>query len=283
MTSPVVTVRGLRRSYGTVVALDGIDLDIQEGEVVALLGPNGAGKTTTVEILEGHRRRDAGEVRVLGVDPWRAPLAWRYGIGIVLQEASDAGELTVLETLRHFGGYFPSPHDPTDLLRQVGLAEAAGRRVRTLSGGQRRRLDVAVGVVGRPRLLFLDEPTTGFDPQARRQFWELVRGLRDEQGTTVLLTTHYLEEAEALADRVVVIADGVVRADGDPATLGGRMSGEATVSWLENAEARSARTADPGAFVNELVARLGPSVPGLTVSRPRLEDVYLDLVGGNKP
>jgi ABC-2 type transport system ATP-binding protein len=278
-----VRVRGLRKQYRGVSAVDGVDLDVGLGEVVALLGPNGAGKTTTVEILEGHRDRDAGEVRVLGQDPQGAPIRWRRGIGVVLQEATDVGGLTVAETVRHFARYYPGARDPDETIERVGLAEKAGSRVATLSGGQRRRLDVAIGIVGNPRLLFLDEPTTGFDPQARRQFWSLIRALADEHGTTILLTTHYLDEAEALADRVTVIVNGRIVADGDPATLGGRATAEASVSWDEPSGRRTTRSSDPGALVAELVRQHGGDVPGLTVTRPSLEDVYLTLIGADRP
>ncbi|MEV0720131.1 ABC transporter ATP-binding protein [Asanoa sp. NPDC050611] len=273
MTDHAVRVRGLRKSYRDTVAVDGLDLDIAHGEVRALLGPNGAGKTTTVEILEGHRARDGGTVTVLGVDPARGGLGWRRGIGIVLQETADAGELTVAEIVRHVARYFPRPRPLDETLELVGLAEKRDSRVRRLSGGQRRRLDVALGIVGRPRLLFLDEPTTGFDPQARRQFWSVVRGLGD---TTVLLTTHYLDEAEALADVVTVIAGGRVVAEGAPAALGAR--DEATVSWRDGRE----RTTDPAAVVARLTASYGGPVPGLSVTRPSLEDVYLELIGGTR-
>jgi ABC-2 type transport system ATP-binding protein len=278
-----VRVRGLRKRYRGVGAVDGVDLDVGHGEVVALLGPNGAGKTTTVEILEGYRDRDAGEVRVLGVDPRGAPIRWRRGIGVVLQEAADVGELTVAETVRHFARYYPDARDPDEMIALVGLVEKARARVATLSGGQRRRLDVAIGVVGNPRLLFLDEPTTGFDPQARRQFWSLIRSLADEHGTTILLTTHYLDEAEALADRVTVIVNGRIVADGDPATLGGRATAEASVAWDEPSGRRTVRTPDPGAVVAALVRQHGGDVPGLTVTRPSLEDVYLTLIGADRP
>ena len=277
--SAAVQVRGLTKRYRGVPAVDGIDLEIQRGEVFALLGPNGAGKTTTVEVLEGHRDRDDGEVSVLGVDPQRAGRRWRYGIGIVLQDASDLTELTVRETVRHFARCYPDPRDPDHVIAGVGLTDKADARVRTLSGGQRRRLDVAVGIVGRPALLFLDEPTTGFDPVARRQFWDLIRSLAQEHGTTVLLTTHHLEEAEALADRVAVIARGRVVAEGDPATLGGRADAQATVSWSEGGAPRSQPSDDPGALVAELTLRHAGAVPGLSVTRPSLEDVYLDLIG----
>ncbi|GIF49219.1 ABC-2 type transport system ATP-binding protein [Asanoa ferruginea] len=272
MTDDAVRVRGLRKSYRDTTAVDGLDLDIAHGEVRALLGPNGAGKTTTVEILEGHRSRDGGSVSVLGVDPARAGIAWRREIGIVLQETADAAELTVAETIRHVARYFPRPRSLDETLDLVGLAEKRDSRVRRLSGGQRRRLDVALGIVGRPRLLFLDEPTTGFDPVARRQFWSTVRGL----DTTILLTTHYLDEAAALADRVTVIDAGRVLAEGDPATLGARDL--ATVTWRDGRE----RTADPAALVARLTAVYSGAVPGLEITRPSLEDVYLDLIGADR-
>ncbi len=270
-----IKVRGLRKSYRGHAAVDGVDLDIHQGEVFALLGPNGAGKTTTVEILEGHRRRDAGDVDVLGADPASAGRAWRARIGIVLQTANDAAELTVRESVRHYAGHYPAPADPDDVIEQVGLTAKADARVKSLSGGQRRRLDVALGVVGRPELVFLDEPTTGFDPEARRQFWELIRNLATS-GTTILLTTHYLDEAEALADRVAVIAGGRIVAEGTPATLGGRSTAKATVSWL-GPDGRESRTTDtPTALVRELGDR---ELPELTVTRPSLEDTYLSLIG----
>ena len=274
-----VRVRGLRKTYSGSPAVDGVDLDIAEGEIFALLGPNGAGKTTTVEILEGFRRRDAGEVRVLGEDPQRAPRRWRYGIGLVLQNAADMADMTVAETVRHFARYYPDPRPADEVIDLVGLTAKAGAKVRTLSGGQRRRVDVAIGVVGRPRLLFLDEPTTGFDPEARRQFWALIRLLSEQDATTILLTTHYLDEAEALADRVGVIAAGRVLAVDTPADLGGRASAEAEVSWVEDGAARTLRTTAPTAAVRELADRLGTEIPQLAVRRPSLEDIYLDLIG----
>ncbi len=229
MCEHAVCANGLRKRYRGVTALDGVDLEIGHGEVYALLGPNGAGKTTTVEILEGYRRRDAGTVRVLGTDPQRAPMSWRYDIGVVLQEARDLPELTVAETVRHFAGYYPRPRPVDEVIELVGLGEVAGRRLRALSGGQRRRVDVAIGIVGRPRLLFLDEPTTGFDPHARRRFWELIRTLAREDDMTIMLTTHYLEEAEALADRIGVLRAGRIVAEGDPATIGMRRPVTATI------------------------------------------------------
>ncbi|RKT54460.1 ABC transporter ATP-binding protein [Saccharothrix australiensis] len=276
-----VRVRGLVKEYGAHRAVAGLDLDIGHGETFALLGPNGAGKTTTVEILEGHRARDGGEAEVLGEDPGRAGRAWRARIGIVLQSAYDAADLTVLETLRHFARYYPEHRDPDDLLDLVGLTAKANARTRTLSGGQRRRLDVALGIVGKPELLFLDEPTTGFDPDARRQFWDLIRLLRAE-GTTIVLTTHYLDEAEALADRVAVVVDGQVVAQGAPAALGGASAGRARVRWTDADGPREELTDAPTALLRTLATRFAGEVPDLTVTRPSLEDRYLDLIGGRR-
>ncbi|GGM85538.1 ABC transporter [Thermopolyspora flexuosa] len=277
MDDTAVKVSGLTKRYGAVTAVDGIDLEIRRGEVFGLLGPNGAGKSTTVEILEGYRRRDAGEVRVLGEDPAHAGRAWRSRIGVVLQSSNDHAELTVRELVRHVAGYYPDPHDPDEVIERVGLAEKAGTRLRRLSGGQRRRVDVALGIVGRPELLFLDEPTTGFDPEVRRRFWDLIAGLADD-GTTIVLTSHYLDEVEALADRIAVIAGGRVVAEGDPATLGGRATAKATVSWLEDGVRRSVETDEPTRTVRELAARFPGEVPELTVTRPTLEEVYLGLI-----
>jgi ABC-2 type transport system ATP-binding protein len=274
-----ITVRDLHKSYPNQVAVDGVDLDVGYGEVFALLGPNGAGKTTTIEILEGHRARDGGEVAVLGEDPGKAGDEFRARIGIVGQSQAGAlDELSVEEVVRHFAHYYPRPRDPSELIEVVGLQLKRSARVRQLSGGQRRRLDVALGVIGNPELLFLDEPTTGFDPQARRNFWGLVRNLADT-GTTVLLTTHYLEEAEALADRLAVIVRGRIAASGTPTTLGDRASSSATVSWRDAEGARSVHTDAPTQVVTELAQRFGGEVPALTVSRPSLEDVYLQLIG----
>lgn len=281
MTAPAVLVRGLYKHYGKTRAVDGLDLQVERGEVFAVLGPNGAGKTTTVEILEGYRRRDGGEVSVLGVDPVGADRHWRTRIGIVLQNTSDQAELTVAEVVRHFAEYYPHPRDAAELIDAVGLTEKAGTRTRQLSGGQRRRLDVALGIVGRPELLFLDEPTTGFDPEARRAFWDLIRGLRKD-GTTILLTTHYLDEAENLADRVAVVRDGRVLALDTPTNLGGRAASEATVRWIEDGAHRAMSTSSPTKVVSELTARLATAsgeIPGLEVLRPSLEDVYLSLIG----
>ncbi|GIG91486.1 ABC transporter ATP-binding protein [Plantactinospora endophytica] len=274
----VVSAQGLRKSYGGEVAVDGIDLTVERGEVFALLGPNGAGKTSTIEILEGHRKRDGGTVSVLGEDPGTAGRRWRARLGIVLQTATDAAELTVRETVRHLAGYYPNPRDPDEVIEVCGLTGKASARIRTLSGGQRRRLDVALGIVGRPELLFLDEPTTGFDPEARRQFWSLIRRLADE-GTTILLSTHYLDEAEALAGRLAVLAGGRIIAEGTPATIGGRAGVAATVSWRDSNGEHHEQTADPVDLVARLTARTGGAVTDLRVHRPSLEDVYLDLIG----
>jgi len=280
-----VRVRGLRKRYGNPRtgykdAVAGLDLDVAPGEIVAVLGPNGAGKTTTVEILEGFRDRDDGDVAVLGEDPRRAGRAWRARIGVVMQDSGDMSELTVLEKVRATAAAYPDARDPAEVIAAVGLAEKARARGRGLSGGQRRRLDVALGIVGKPELLFLDEPTTGFDPQARRSFWDLLTGLR-EDGTTILLTTHYLDEAAQLADRVVVVRDGVVVASGPPDTLGGPEARTPVVAWDDEGVRRTERTERPTAAVARLIAAAGPDreVPGLSVTRPTLEDVYLSLIG----
>ncbi|MFJ6570279.1 ABC transporter ATP-binding protein [Streptomyces sp. NPDC091292] len=274
-----VDVRGLLKRYGEVTAVDGVDLAIREGEVFGILGPNGAGKSTTVEILQGNRTRDGGQVRVLGSDPGTAGREWRARVGVVWQDESAPAELTVRETVRHFARYYPRPRDPEEVVALVGLEAKAGSRVKALSGGQRRRLDVALGVIGGPDLLLLDEPTTGFDPAARRQFWELIRRLADE-GTTIVLTTHYLEEAEALADRLAVIAKGRVVAEGEPAELRHRYGSDATVEWqADDGSPRAERTTTPTRTVAELARRFDGEIPGLRVSRPTLEDVYLRLTG----
>ncbi|NUQ97466.1 MAG: ABC transporter ATP-binding protein [Streptomyces sp.] len=274
-----VDVRGLRKQYGDVTAVDCIDLGIRRGEVFGLLGPNGAGKSTTVEILQGNRSRDAGEVSVLGSDPATGTRAWRSRVGIVWQDESAPAELTVRETVRHFARYYPRPRDPEEVIGLVGLEAKATSRIKALSGGQRRRLDVALGVIGDPELLLLDEPTTGFDPAARRQFWDLIRLLSDE-GTTILLTTHYLEEAEALADRLAVVAKGQVVAEGEPAALRERYGTEATVEWTEpDGVTRTEHTGTPTRTVAELMHRFDGEIPGLKVTRPTLEDVYLRLTG----
>jgi ABC-2 type transport system ATP-binding protein len=273
-----ISVRGLRKTYGDFAAVNGIDFDVAHGECFGILGPNGAGKTTTVEMLEGYRKRSAGEVSVLGVDPAKGDAAWRSKLGMVLQTSRPTEELTVNEVVRHFATFFDNPRDPNEVVSLVGLTEKADVRAGKLSGGQQRRLDVALGIVGQPELLFLDEPTTGFDPEARRQFWSLIEDLK-KSGTTIVLTTHYLDEAEALADRVAVISAGEIRAMGDPATLGGRASAASILRWQEDGETKSVASDTPTKTVAELGARFGGEVPGLTIQRPSLEDIYLALIG----
>lgn len=272
-----VHVRGLSKDYGRVRAVRDLDLDVGYGEIFAILGPNGAGKSTTIEILEGNRRRDAGDVRVLGADPGTAGRDWRARIGIVLQEVSDAGMLTVGETASMFARCYGTAREPGEALELVGLASVSGVRVRKLSGGQRRRLDVALGIIGMPELLFLDEPTTGFDPEARRQFWDLIRLLAAD-GTTILLTTHYLEEAAALADRVAVIAGGRVVAVDSPTKLTAHVDSAATVQWLQGGEIRLQKTDFPTRLIRQL-SEDGAELAELTVTRPSLEDAYLRLIG----
>lgn len=278
----LIDVKGLKKSYGDVHAVRGVDLEITQGEIFSLLGPNGAGKTTTVEILEGYRNRDAGSVSVLGFDPQtrgEQSRHWRNRIGIVLQTSADAGDLTVLETIKHFSGYYSNPRKVDEVIHAVGLVEKTDALIRNLSGGQRRRLDVALGIIGSPELLFLDEPTTGFDPEARRAFWALIQQLRSD-GTTILLTTHYLDEAEALADRVAVINKGVIVEVSTPGELGGRATSQATVQWRDGDSIKSEKSDNPTAFVAQLSARFGGEIPELVVSRPSLEDIYLEMIGG---
>lgn len=272
-----IRASGLTKSYGDVRALQGVDLEVKSGECFALLGPNGAGKTVTTEILEGYRRRDGGTAEVLGVDPQHGDRHWKSRIGIVLQTARDLGELKVAEAVRHFASYYANPADPDKVIDSVGLTEKHDAGVGKLSGGQRRRLDVALGIIGRPEVLFLDEPTTGFDPEARRHFWALITSLK-ESGTTIMLTTHYLDEAEHLADRVAVINRGRVLACDTPEQLGGRQMGSAEVSWLQDGTLRSQLTETPTRLVAELSDRFGGEIPELSVLRPSLEDVYLRLV-----
>lgn len=283
-TDTAIRARGLRKTYQdgerrSVAALDGVDLDVRVGEIFALLGPNGAGKTTATEIFEGFRERDhgSGELSVLGADPGRADAAWRQRIGIVLQEAGGFDLLSVEEVLRNFAGYYRAPRPLDEVLAAVGLTEKRHSRTGLLSGGQRRRLDVALGILGDPDLLFLDEPTTGFDPEVRRQFWDLVQGLR-ASGTTILLTTHYLDEAEQLADRVGVINRGRMVDVDTPAGLGGRRHARAVVGWRDENGPQRVESADPTRTVLELAARFGGEVPELTLTRPSLESVYLRMI-----
>ena len=283
-----IRVRALSKTYsdkssGKKIAVNSLDLEVQTGEIFALLGPNGAGKTTTVEILEGYRDRDSGEVSVLGKDPGAlgaGERAWRNSIGIVLQSTNDAMDLSVYETISHFSHYYSNPRNPQEVIRAVGLEEKSAAKVRSLSGGQRRRLDVALGIIGRPEILFLDEPTTGFDPEARRSFWELIRELKNS-GTTILLTTHYLDEAEALADRVAVIVNGSIIEVATPATFGGRNTAQARITWLENGSHQEISTDNPTSEVKKLSERFGGEVPELRVLRPTLEDIYLSMIGAS--
>ena len=273
-----IEVRGLRKSYGALEAVRGLDFEVRSGEVFGLLGPNGAGKTTTVEILEGYRKRDGGEVQVLGTDPAIAGGAWRERIGVVLQSSAMYETLTAAEMLRLFAGYYREPRPVDEVVELVGLREKRDERVRRLSGGQRRRLDLGLALIGDPELIFLDEPTTGFDPRARRQAWETIRGLRG-LGKTILLTTHYLDEAEQLADRVAVIAHGQIVASGKPSELTG--TAPATeIRYRENGREVVLQTDEPTRVLNDLTGEAlaqRREVEGLVVRRPSLEDVYLSL------
>jgi ABC-2 type transport system ATP-binding protein len=289
-----IEVRDLHKSYGEFKAVDGIDLDVDEGEILAFLGPNGAGKTTTIEILEGYRDRDSGSVAVLGEDPARAPLSWRERIGIVLQESEPVPELTALESVTMQASYYRDARNPAEVLDIVGLTDSADRRTRKLSGGQKRRLDLALALVGNPALVFLDEPTTGFDPSARRESWEMIDALRD-LGATVLLTTHYMDEAEQLADRIVVIAGGRIVARGTADQLADQVGAKTIISWRPGADPLppdrlGATPGDDGLAVIEtddvvpVLAELtgwaqqtNLDLAELNVARPTLEDVYLRL------
>ena len=273
-----ISVRGLRKSYGALEAVRAIDFDVRRGEVFGLLGPNGAGKTTTVEILEGYRKRDAGEVEVLGADPADARGEWRGRIGVVLQSSAMYETLTVAEMLRLFAGYYTSPRPLDEVVELVGLQEKRDERVRRLSGGQRRRLDLGLALVGDPELIFLDEPTTGFDPRARRQAWETIRGLRG-LGKTILLTTHYLDEAEQLADRVAVLSQGRIVASGTPAELTSAVPAT-EIRYRENGREVVLETDQPTRVLHELTAKAladRRELDGLVVRRPSLEEVYLSL------
>jgi ABC-2 type transport system ATP-binding protein len=290
-----IHVQGLRKSYGDKEAVRGVDLEVRTGEILALLGPNGAGKTTTVEILEGFHQATAGEVRVLGEDPWGGDRALRDRIGIVLQESQPEINLTVRECLELYAGYYTAPRDVEETIGLAGLGEQADQQTTRLSGGQRRRLDVALALIGDPELIFLDEPTTGFDPAARRASWEVISGLR-ALGTTILLTTHYMEEAERLADRIAVMRDGVIVATGTPATLGGRNRATGTIGFtlpdgvelgelapgasLDDERRVVMSSAAPMADLHELTGRalaLGLELSDIEVRRPTLEDAYLEL------
>jgi ABC-2 type transport system ATP-binding protein len=280
---PAVDVHGLRKSYGEQEAVRGITFSIAEGEVFCLLGPNGAGKTTTIEILEGYRRRDAGEVTVLGLDPQRRDRELRERIGVVLQHSETWPNLTVAETLRVYAGYFRRSRPVDEVIDLVGLDAKRDARVKTLSGGQKRRLDLGLALVGDPDLVFLDEPTTGFDPQARRNAWEMIRGLR-ALGKTILLTTHYLDEAQRLADRVAVLRDGVIVSEGTPGELTG--SAKTEIRYRENGEVRVLSTDEPTRLLHELTSRAvadGRELLELEVRRSSLEDVYLELLEEDVP
>ena len=274
-----IEVEGLRKSYGEREAVRGISFAVAQGEVFGLLGPNGAGKTTTVEILEGYRERSAGRVTVLGMDPGDRPAALRERVGIVLQSSGLYRHLTVREAVEHWAALYPAPRDVDETIALTGLTQSAGVRTNRLSGGQQRRLDFALALVGDPELVFLDEPTTGFDPAARRQAWDAVRSLQ-ELGKTILLTTHYLDEAQALADRVAIVKDGTILAEGAPQELGAGAE-RYRVTWRDAAGALQEReTDDPTALLHELTGAAlarGERLHDLTVSRPSLEDVYLQL------
>ena len=274
-----ITVRDLRKRYGQLEALRGISFEIEEGEVFGLLGPNGAGKTTTVEILEGYRSRDGGSVDVLGHDPQRAELEFRERIGVVLQHSEMWPNLTVAETLRVFAGYYRRPRDVEETVMLVGLGHKRDDRVKTLSGGQKRRLDLALALVGDPELVFMDEPTTGFDPQARRAAWDMIRGLRS-LGKTILLTTHYLDEAQQLADRLAVLRDGEIVTIGTPAELVAA-SGPTEIRYREESEHRVVQTEEPTRALHELTGRAlaeGRELHDLEVRRASLEEAYLELL-----
>jgi len=282
----VIAVRDLRMRYGSVDVLKGIDFTAHRGEVITLLGPNGAGKTTTIEILEGFRMRSAGEVSVLGVDPGNGNEHWRARMGVVLQSWRDHGRWRVRDLLYHLGRYYAPystperqrPYDVDELIQTVGLGEQAGQKIASLSGGQRRRLDVAIGLIGRPELLFLDEPTAGFDPHARRDFHDLVHRLSDLDDATILLTTHDLDEAEKLADRILILAGGRIVANGSADQLIRQVAGRAEVRWSRGGVHLVHSTDDATRFVRELVAQHGEEVADLEVRRASLEDTYMAMV-----
>lgn len=300
MSTPAISIKGLKKSYGSFEAVKGVDLEIAEGQIFAILGPNGAGKTTTVEILEGYRARSAGEVMVLGEDPSAPSRQWRQRVGIVLQESEPTRLLTVRETLEMFAGYYDAPRGVDETIELVGLGEKADERAGRLSGGQKRRLDVGLALIGDPELIFLDEPTTGFDPDARREAWRVIASMR-ELGKTILLTTHYMEEAQELADEIAVFAGGRIVARGKPDQIGGREQLPSRIEFTLPArfapsdlppDFRSAagdggrvaiETTDPTRSVHELTTWAldrGAQLDDLSVTRPSLEDVYLQLTGG---
>ncbi|MGC9501362.1 ABC transporter ATP-binding protein [Streptomyces sp. WG7] len=276
---PAIRVSGLRMRYGTRDVLSGLDLEVSRGELFALLGPNGAGKSTTIEILEGYRARSGGDAEVLGHDPGHEDAAWRGRLGIVLQASRDHGRWRVGDLLGHFARFYPRAFEPAELIRLVGLTAQTTQQVSTLSGGQRRRLDVALGIVGRPELLFLDEPTTGFDPEARRDFHDLIRGLRDNLGTTMLLTTHDMSEAQQLADRIGILQHGRITACGTLAELSAAARTRSEVLWTDSEGLPQRRlTADPSKVVWELHQQFQGPIPDLEVRRPTLEDTYLRMI-----
>ncbi|HEY1776596.1 MAG TPA: ABC transporter ATP-binding protein [Solirubrobacteraceae bacterium] len=280
MTStPAIEVLQLRKSYGETEAVRGIDFTVARGEIYGMLGPNGAGKTSTVEILEGYRQRSSGSVSVLGYDPQSRPLALRQRVGIVLQSSGIYNQVRVREVIAHFAGFYPHPRDVDEVVELVGLSEKRDERARRLSGGQRRRLDLALALIGDPELIFLDEPTTGFDPAARRNAWQTIRSLKD-LGKTVLLTTHYLDEAQELADRVAIVKGGQILAEGSPAELGVGAGSRYRVAYLDGGEPVIQQTDDPTSLLHELTTAAldrGERLEGLSVTRPSLEEIYLEL------
>jgi ABC-2 type transport system ATP-binding protein len=278
-SSPAIEVRDLRKSYGEVEAVRGIDFHVARGEIYGMLGPNGAGKTSTVEILEGYRTRSSGSVSVLGHDPQTRSRELRRRVGIVLQSSGIYSQVRVAEVVAHFAGFYPRPRDVDEVIALVGLGEKRDERARRLSGGQRRRLDLALALIGDPELIFLDEPTTGFDPAARRTAWQTIRSLKD-LGKTVLLTTHYLDEAQELADRVAIIKGGQILAEGSPAQLGVGGGSRYRVAYLRDGEPVIAQTDDPTRLLHELTGEAlaaGGTLEGLSVTRPSLEEIYLEL------
>jgi len=278
-SSPAIEVRDLRKTYGELEAVRGIDFSVARGEIYGLLGPNGAGKTSTVEILEGYRSRSSGTVSVLGHDPQARPVELRRRVGIVLQSSGIYSQVRVAEVVAHFAGFYPHPRDVTEVIDLVGLGDKRDERARRLSGGQRRRLDLALALIGDPELVFLDEPTTGFDPAARRTAWQTIRSLKD-LGKTVLLTTHYLDEAQELADRVAIIKGGKILAEGSPAELGVGGGSHYRVAFVKDGELVVQQTDDPTRLLHELTGAAlasGEALDGLSVTRPSLEEIYLEL------